>query len=423
MTDTNENNIAERERSGRYVHNAGFIAYFCIILALVLLRLLIYGLMSWGALDWAGDNGIDLIFTFVSQILILGLAPVLLIGRRFKKGVKGTVEFLQFKKPKPYIFIAFLIGAAGFVVYNIFLNSILSNVYSAMGWHDYRGGGATEPQPVWLFLLNILFIAVFPAICEEITHRGLLVKAMREGGASDVKIIFVTGLLFGLFHMSMGQFVFAMAMGWVAALLVVKSKSIWPAVIVHFVNNFIVTVISFAVSRMPETEAVAQTAEEAALAAAVFNVILWIFCIIATAVFVLLILWFINRARKAGDCPPKKKFAPAQMQFGAGNPFAQTQGIQLSSQPRHFSAAIQPRNQNNSPFAPPSANPFAPPQFYNSYAFAPVQYLPAQQPFGWQTQPPIVPDKPKLSAKDKIFYYAAVMLAGAITLISFIQGL
>ena len=395
--DTNEN-----KRSKGYIFNASFIAYFCIMLALVLLRLL----FLYGVFDFAGDEGMDLIFTFISQILILGLAPVLIISLLFKKGVKGTLDYLQVKKPKPYIFIAFAIAICGYLV-NIAVNLITTIIYSALGWHS-GGGAARTSYPVWLLLLNIVFISVFPAICEEITHRGLVLKAMKTGGASDAKIIFMNGLFFGLFHMYLGQTAFTLVMGCIMALLVVKSKSIIPAVIMHFTNNFISVMIEFISVKMPASDAPATDAE----ILSTFGVIL-LLCALGITGFVLLILLFIKRARKAGDCPPKKKFIPPPPQYGMGNFFAppQFQCIQLSAQPRHFAAAIQPRNQSNYYF-----NPYAPQP--------PVQYpVIQQQPFGWQVQPGLPANKIKLSAKYKVFYFATIILAGAITIISFITGL
>ena len=424
MEEISENNKAETsaaKRSGRYIYNASFIMYFGIMLALVFLRLL----FMWGAFDGVSDDAANYIFTFVSQILILGLAPLLLIACLFKKGFKGTLEYLQVKKPKPYIFLAFAIGIAGFVAYNMFLNAILNIIYSAIGWHG--GGGAITHIPVWQLFVEILFFSVFPAVCEEIAHRGMVFRAMKEGGESDAKIIWMSGLFFGLFHMALGQTVFAMVMGFIAALLVVKSKSIVPAVILHFTNNFIVSVVRFIYSRLPDGGASGSVSAGIAL-------LIFLLYIAATVALILLILLFIKRARKAGDCPPKIK----QNQFmpinAAVPPFAP--GIQLSAQPTHASAPIRPQSQGGvppvlfaplNPYAPPTAfNPYAPPNTppapFNPYA-PPQAYSPYFQPLA-AVRPPAKPRRKKIIfAKDKIFYYAAILLAGLITVVSFVNGL
>ena len=374
-----------KERSKRYLYNAGFIAYFCIILALVFLRLVIYLAFQYLPQDSIVleylDKYVDYIFTFVAQILIMALAPILVIALLFKKGFKGTMDYLQVKKPKPYIYLAFAIGVCGYVI-NIIISVISDTFFGFFGWQAGTGEIRAD-YPVWLLLISILFTAVLPGICEEITHRGLVLKTMKEGGASDKKIILINGVFFGLFHMYLGQTAFTMVMGCIMALLVIKSKSIIPAIFMHFINNFISVMISFIYSNVNLTES----------AAIASGVIILLLAPGAIAGFVLFILLFIKKARKAGDCPPKKKKIPQpNMQYGT-NPFAPPPPVvHLSSQPQHFAPPVQPLCQ--------SANPDA---FF-------------------QTEP-VTPGGFKPKARDNIFFWATIILAGLITFISFLTGI
>lgn len=423
MAELNENIIEHNKdvkggRSDRYIFNVSFIAYFIMIVALALLRVIIY----FGAFDWAGDDGIDLIFTFISQIVILAGGSLVLITCFFKKGFKGALDYLQVKKPKPYIFLAFIIGFFGFFA-NMIINIISSLIFTALGWHT--SSGAETVYPVWMFFVSVLFTAVFPGICEEIAHRGLVLKAAKAGGASDAKAILISGLLFGLFHMYIGQTVFTFIMGCVMALMTVKSKSIIPAFIMHFTNNFMSVCLNFASQYYPIFDVLDSNL-------GLFGLFI-LFCIISIPVLILLLVLFVRRARKAGDCPPKKQFVyqppyVPYMPYGQGNPFssypqpfqpAAPQYMKPQSQQFLGGAPVQPENQT-------AGWPYAAQQPYNPYMQAPNPY--AFNPYAPPVAPPVQSEPPKAagfkpSFRDKIFYYATIIFAAMITIISFISGL
>ncbi len=59
-------------------------------------------------------------------------------------------------------------------------------------------------------------------------------------------VIIMNGLLFGLFHMNMNQFVYTFFIGTVLSLSVYYTNSIYAGMIIHFVNNFLsIYVMSF----------------------------------------------------------------------------------------------------------------------------------------------------------------------------------
>ncbi len=93
-------------------------------------------------------------------------------------------------------------------------------------------------------LLSSFVIAVMPGICEEIFFRGFMLKAFKVD-KHPATAIFVTALLFGIYHMNVLQLITGLALGSVLGYITYKSKSIYPAIILHFLNNFTVVLISY----------------------------------------------------------------------------------------------------------------------------------------------------------------------------------
>jgi membrane protease YdiL (CAAX protease family) len=84
--------------------------------------------------------------------------------------------------------------------------------------------------------LDLFALALSPAICEEALFRGVLLQSMRRT-MSIRSAVMINGLLFGLFHLSPWRFFPTMILGMLLALIVIRSGSIWPGVLFHFLNN------------------------------------------------------------------------------------------------------------------------------------------------------------------------------------------
>lgn len=94
---------------------------------------------------------------------------------------------------------------------------------------------------VWVLLI----LAVTPAICEELVFRGVLLHALgtRLTGAATVAL---SAVIFGAFHLSSVTVIRLLPTMWLGLLLglvVWRTRSIFPAMLMHFVNNALVVVI------------------------------------------------------------------------------------------------------------------------------------------------------------------------------------
>lgn len=91
-------------------------------------------------------------------------------------------------------------------------------------------------DPVVL-ILYVITVAVIPPIVEELLFRGMVLHDLRKYG--DGFAVVVSSILFGLYHGNFTQIVFAFFAGLAMALVVVKTGSLWTAILIHFVNNSI----------------------------------------------------------------------------------------------------------------------------------------------------------------------------------------
>lgn len=95
----------------------------------------------------------------------------------------------------------------------------------------------------WLILPAILVIAVLPAVMEEFLFRGIILSNTRAG-AGDIRAIFIVGFCFALFHASPEQTIYQFICGCIFAFLAVRSGSILPSVLIHFLNNALIIILN-----------------------------------------------------------------------------------------------------------------------------------------------------------------------------------
>jgi len=86
-------------------------------------------------------------------------------------------------------------------------------------------------------LLFLLFVAAFsPAVCEEVLFRGAILSGLRTKLHPAVAVI-ITGILFGLLHLMIWRILLTALLGILIGYVVVRSGSIFPGMLFHFVVN------------------------------------------------------------------------------------------------------------------------------------------------------------------------------------------
>jgi membrane protease YdiL (CAAX protease family) len=116
-----------------------------------------------------------------------------------------------------------------------FVNAQLVNVFD-YGAFSKEYLWQTEASENYQLLLLFLTMAVIPAFVEELLFRGLILENLLPYGKTVA--ILGSALLFGMMHRNAEQLLYATGAGIVFGWIYVRTRSIWPCVLAHFINNF-----------------------------------------------------------------------------------------------------------------------------------------------------------------------------------------
>lgn len=176
----------------------------------------------------------------IGQVLVMGLGTWLIT--KLHTSGKTQLSFLRFNAdgntPKNIGLAVILIFAIQpTIMFLAWINSFLPVPEFFTQMQDTQmqmiESLLTSDLTAWLILFHV---AVVPAICEELLYRGYVMRAFQKSWGIWAAIIF-SGLLFGMYHVQLSNLLPLAMLGMVFAFLTWTSKSIYPAIVAHFVNN------------------------------------------------------------------------------------------------------------------------------------------------------------------------------------------
>ncbi len=189
------------------------------------------------ALGYLGVFTSDILSSFLIQIVVMFAIPLLLYTLFVSKNVKKTFTDTGFKKISlGMLGTSILIGI---VLY--FLNTFISTFFQsliAMFGYENIGTGNTITLNYELLLKEFILSSILPAFCEEFLHRGIMLNAGKKCGNVRYSL-FCSSILFGLIHLNINQFFYATILGGLIGYVALISDSIYPSIIIHFINNFL----------------------------------------------------------------------------------------------------------------------------------------------------------------------------------------
>lgn len=96
----------------------------------------------------------------------------------------------------------------------------------------------------WRVVPVLLVIALLPSVMEETLFRGILVGDLRERGWGTLPVVLLSGGMFALFHTNPAQTAYQFCCGACFALVAMRSGSMLPTVLSHFLNNAVIIILA-----------------------------------------------------------------------------------------------------------------------------------------------------------------------------------
>ena len=180
-------------------------------------------------------------FIYINYLLapLMIAICVLFITKRNKIGFN---QIFRVKcKPKYYVIAVLLIFGLLFSLSN--LNGISVEFFKLFGYKPRESSSYFPNLSGGMVVPAFIVIAIMPAIFEELMFRGLLLNCC-ENGMGSIRAILVTGFCFSLFHGSPEQTVYQFIAGCAFAFIAIRSGSILPSIIMHFINNALIVIFS-----------------------------------------------------------------------------------------------------------------------------------------------------------------------------------
>jgi membrane protease YdiL (CAAX protease family) len=200
------------------------------------LSIFVLCLITLGGLAFMLQEAFGLYGLAVTEILILGFAILPLYF--FKDSLK---EIFKFKKPKLSHIIGSIILWLGTYLLVILVTQVTLYFFGE-GFNELsdemKGFFTSVPLP-----LALIIVAVLPAVCEELLHRGLIQYTFRT--FDHWKIVLIMGIIFGFFHLDPYRFLPTAILGALLTYTMLETKNILIPMLIHFINNALAVVLSF----------------------------------------------------------------------------------------------------------------------------------------------------------------------------------
>lgn len=142
-----------------------------------------------------------------------------------------------------------LINLLGFANTKLVLPQALSGIENWMIAAEERAAFLTElltsGTSVGTLIINLIMIAILPAIGEELIFRGIIQRAIQNKTRNIHVAIWLSAFIFSAFHLQFFGFLPRFFLGAMLGYLYVYSGSLWMPILAHFVNNATATVFFF----------------------------------------------------------------------------------------------------------------------------------------------------------------------------------
>ena len=196
-----------------------------------------------------------------------------------------SVAYLIFENPKEELMMSSWGGGKNYLYGIIALLALLPIVGVLNEWNqEISFPDALAPLEQWMreaedaaaelqerflsgtsyldLIINIVIMAITPAVCEELLFRGVLQNQLEKWFKNAHIAVWVAAIIFSAIHFQFYGFLPRMVLGAALGYLLVYGKSLWLPIVAHCVNNSLAVITAWGANKleiMKEVEAVAPT--------------------------------------------------------------------------------------------------------------------------------------------------------------------
>lgn len=191
-------------------------------------------------LPGATDTGIY--YESVEYVLYASASMILAFCIAAWMGRQSVVRLLPFEKHSFKLGLSCVLFAFLGIWVGNFVTGVITSLLPQVQ-ESYELILNSAPATYLELALDLLQTAAIPALVEEFAFRGVMLGMLRPYG--DKFAIIITSVLFALVHGNFVQIPFAFCTGIMLAYCVVRTNNLWPAILVHFINNAYSVLVSY----------------------------------------------------------------------------------------------------------------------------------------------------------------------------------
>jgi membrane protease YdiL (CAAX protease family) len=220
---------AEKKEKVRISMPEGFIKPHILMLCVLVLGIL--GMLVADSSFYSEFSGVSLYCAYAATYVVIYILPCIIYAMTMKK------------RPSQINVRGFEFSQGSFVLVSLVLLLCLTSLlkYYIAYTFAYR---TTDTVPENMSVLGAVVVtAIIPAICEEFFVHGVLQSEYSRFGGG-VSGILVSAFVFSLIHFDLQYFIIYLAAGLVLGVVTHMTGSVFPAMLMHLVNNLAAVFLS-----------------------------------------------------------------------------------------------------------------------------------------------------------------------------------
>ncbi len=184
-----------------------------------------------------------LMLTLVCNVVTIAVLAIFYFYDKKKWDKHNALNFNTVKNPMQYV-LSSSVAVGCCIGFNIIVSIIAAIAISTLGEQVMDSydtvASAIDTSPMFMQILTVVISA---PVCEELLMRGLIYKRLRSF-AKPFTSALISSAIFGIIHGNWVQFVYAFAVGFVAAYVYEYTRNLFAPILFHMVANGVSTMAS-----------------------------------------------------------------------------------------------------------------------------------------------------------------------------------